>query len=169
MLLPAEVVRQRVAELAEEIDRHYGWRDVLVVVVLKGAFVLAADLIRSLRAPVEIEFVRLESYGDAMFSSRQVRLTSEIGRSVEGRRVLIVEDIIDTGWSLAFLTGYLADRGASDVKICALLDKPARREVTLEPDFVGFVIPDVFVVGYGIDYAESYRGLPDVCVMTESE
>jgi len=137
----------------------------LVVVVLKGAFVFAADLIRMLSIPVEVEFVRLESYGKATVSSRQVRLTSEIGRSIEGRRVLVVEDIIDTGWSLSFLLDYLEDRGAADIKVCALIDKPARREVDVKADFLGFVVPNVFIVGYGIDYDESYRSLPNICTL----
>jgi len=136
-----------------------------VVVVLKGAFVFAADLIRMLSTPVEIEFVRLESYGKATVSSRQVRLTSEIGRSIEGRRVLVVEDIIDTGWSLSFLLDYLEGHEAADIKVCALIDKPARREVDVKADFLGFVVPNVFVVGYGIDYDENYRSLPDICVL----
>lgn len=165
ILLSAETISRRVAELAGEIDRHYNGQDVLVVVVLKGAFVFAADLVRMLSTPVEIEFVRLESYGKATVSSRQVRLTSEIGRSIEGRRVLVVEDIIDTGWSLSFLLDYLEDHEAADIKVCALIDKPARREVDVKADFLGFVVPNVFVVGYGIDYDEGYRSLPDICVL----
>lgn len=157
------------AELASEIDRFYDGKDVLVVVVLKGAFVFAADLIRDLQTPLEVEFVRLESYGGSTVSSRQVRLISEIGRSVEGKRVLVVEDVIDTGWSLGFLVEYLREREAADVKVCALLDKPSRRELDVTPDFVGFVIPDVFVVGYGIDFAENYRGLPDIRVMADTQ
>lgn len=162
LLLPAEVLDRRVHELAEEIDRHYGDRDVLVVVVLRGAFVFAADLIRCMKCPVEVDFIRLESYGKGTCSSREVRVVSDLRESVDGREVLVVEDIIDSGWSLCFLLGYLQERGADDVKVCVLLDKPSRREADVEPDFVGFEVPDVFVVGYGIDYAQCLRSLPDI-------
>ena len=167
MLLPAERLRERVQELAREIDGHYDGRDVLVVVVLKGAFVFASDLVRCLASPVEIDFIRLESYGDNTCSSSEVCVTSELREPVEDREVLIVEDIIDSGWSLRFLQDYLTERGAADVKVCALLDKPARRQVDVTADFVGFTIPDVFVAGYGVDYAQCFRNLPDVCSLSD--
>ena len=133
-----------------------------MVVVLKGAFVFAADLVRSLRTAVEIDFVRLESYGSSTVSSREVHIKADLCAPVKDREVLIVEDIVDTGISMEFLMGYLRARGAIDVRICALLDKPSRREVDIRLDFVGFQVPDVFVVGYGIDCAQRYRNLPDV-------
>lgn len=167
MLLPAETLRERVSELAGEIDRHYEGREVLIVVVLKGAFVFAGDLIRCLQTPVRIDFIRLDSYGENTFSNHGVRVNSDLAEPVEGREVLIVEDIIDSGCCMEFLTGHLRERGAQDVKICALLDKPSRREVEIEPDFVGFVIPDVFVVGYGLDHAQRLRNLPDLCFLED--
>lgn len=149
-------------ELAEEVDKHYAGREFLIVVVLKGAFVFAADLVRFLRTPVEIDFVRLESYRQGTVSSGEVHIKADLCSPVSGREVLIVEDIVDTGLSMNFLAGYLRARGAANVKICALLDKRSRREVDIGLDFVGFEVPDVFVVGYGIDCAQRYRSLPDI-------
>jgi hypoxanthine phosphoribosyltransferase len=168
-LLPADALKRRVAELAAEIDHHYDGREILLVVVLKGAFVFAADLIRCLRTPVRVEFVRVESYGDNMHTNHNLQLTAGVRESVREREILIVEDIIDTGWSLDFLTNHLQEQGAADVRVCALLDKPSRRETQIEPDFVGFVIPDVFVVGYGIDHAQRHRNLPDICALVADD
>lgn len=167
MLLPAEKLRSRIAQIAAEVDRHYGGRKITAVVVLKGAFVFAADLIRRLSTPVEIEFVCLASYGDGTVSSGRVHVASDITGDVLDREVLIIEDVVDTGRSMDFLIEHLHDLGAVDVKLCALLDKPSRREVDLEPDFTGFVIPDVFVVGFGIDHAQCHRNLPDICEIDE--
>ena len=168
-LLPADALRRRVTELAAEIDRHYDGREILLVVVLKGAFVFAADLIRCLQTPLRVEFVRVESYGDGTRANHDVQLTAGVREPVQEREILIVEDIIDTGWSLEFLLNHLWDQGAADVRICALLDKPSRRETEIEADFVGFVIPDVFVVGYGIDCAQRYRNLPDICALAADD
>ena len=165
MLLPAEKLLARVRELAQEIDRHYGGREIVMVTVLKGAFVFAGDLIRHLKTPVKIDFICLESYGDGKCSRHEIRARFDLAEQVENREVLIVEDIIDTGCSLDFLLTHLYELGAADVKTCALLNKLSRREVDVEPDWVGFIIPDVFVVGYGIDYAQHYRNLPDICVL----
>lgn len=167
MLLPAETLRSRIAEIAAEIDRHYDGRGITAVVVLKGAFVFAADLIRRLSTPVEVEFVCLASYGDGTTSTGCVEVASDVTGDVGDREVLIIEDVVDTGRSMDFLINHLHDLGAADVKLCALLDKPSRREVELAPDFAGFVIPDVFVVGFGLDHAQCHRNLPDICAVDE--
>ena len=169
LLLPAERVRERIGELAGEIDRCYAGREITVVVVLKGAFVFAADLVRCLKTPLELDFVCLASYGSGTASSGDVRIGLDTCESVAGRDVLVAEDIVDTGRSVDFLIRYLYERGAADVKLCALLDKPGRRRFDVAPDFVGFVIPDVFVVGFGIDHAQRYRNLPDVYALVENE
>ena len=167
MLLPADKLRSRIDEIAAEVDRDYGGRKITAGVVLKGAFVFAADLIRRLSTPVEIEFVCLASYNDGTVSSGCIQVASDVTGDVLDREVLIIEDVVDTGRSMDFLIEHLYDLGASDVKLCVLLDKPSRREVDLEADFVGFVIPDVFVVGFGIDHAQCHRNLPDICQINE--
>ena len=139
------------------------------MVVLRSAFVFAADLVRFLKTPAAVDFVQLSSYGDGTNTSHEVSVVSDVSDPVIDREVLIVEDIIDTGCCMEFLVRRLRERGARDVKICALLDKPSRREVEIEPDFVGFVIPDLFVVGYGIDYAQQFRCLPDICFIDVEE
>ena len=169
MLLPAEKLRNRVEELALEIDAHYAGRDVTLVVVLKGAFVFAADLIRLLKTPVAVELICLATYGDDTSPGANVCIEADTGPCVEGRELLIVEDVVDTGRSMGFLIDHFYSRGAADVRLCVLLDKPARRQVRVDPHFVGFAIPDVFVVGYGIDYAQDYRGLPDVHALAEDQ
>jgi hypoxanthine phosphoribosyltransferase len=164
-MLPAEKLRERVEELAEEIDRFYNGREVTLIVVLRGAFVFAADLVRSLKIPVRIDFVQLQSYGDSTSSSKNVRICSNLCEPVQDREVLIVEDIVDSGHTIDFLQDYLYDLGAADVKVCTLLDKPSRREIEIDLDFVGFTISNIFVVGYGIDYAQQHRSLPDLCAL----
>ena len=169
LLLPAEKLRGRIIELAGEIDRHYAGREIAGVIVLKGAFVFAADLVRCLTTPIELDFVCLASYGSGTESSWDVRVELDTCRSVVDREVLIVEDVVDTGRSMDFLIEHLYERGAADVKLCALLDKPERRRLDVSPDFVGFVIPNVFVVGFGIDHAQRHRSLPDVYALAEDE
>lgn len=161
-LLRADEIQERVKSLAAEISRDYGHGNPLIVAVLKGAFVFLADLIRYMDSPVEIEFIRLASYGPKTQPSGEVKTVSDLVTPVEGRDVLIVEDIVDTGYSLEFLTRLLRERGAKSVRTCSLLDKPSRRVADVTLDYIGFVIPDVFVVGYGIDYSEHYRNLPDI-------
>jgi hypoxanthine phosphoribosyltransferase len=155
-------IARRVHELAEEIARALP-HEFTVVGVFKGAFVFVADLIRALDglglAP-RVEFVRLSSYGQARESSGEVRLRGEVPEGIAGRQVLLADDIIDTGRSLAFAKALLLEHGAARVLTCALIDKPSRREIDFEADLVGFTVGNVFVVGYGIDYAERYRHLP---------
>ena len=161
-LFEEAAIGERVAALADEIVRAMG-TDFVVIGVLKGSFVFLADLVRALarvEATPSIEFMRLASYGQKKESSGEVLLLGDVPRDFGGRAVLLVDDIVDTGLSMAYGKRLLTERNASRVWTCALLDKPSRRKVRITLDFVGFEIPDVFVVGYGIDYAEQYRYLP---------
>jgi hypoxanthine phosphoribosyltransferase len=166
-LYDEDEIARRVEELAGEIAGAVSG-DFAIVALLKGSFVFVADLLRELArrglAPT-VEFMRVSSYGRAKESSRAVRLLGEVPAGVAGRPVLLVDDIVDTGRSLAFARDRLLEAGASKIWTCTLLDKPSRRELTLTVDFVGFVIEDVFVVGYGIDFAEQYRHLPYIGVV----
>jgi hypoxanthine phosphoribosyltransferase len=161
-LFDEAAIARRVEELASEIARAISG-EFTIVGLLKGSFVFVADLVRALdragRAP-RVEFMQLRSYGCGRESSGDVRLIGEVPQGIEGRRILLVDDIADTGWSLVYARNLLQDRGASEIRICALVDKPSRRKVELSLDFVGFTVGDVFVVGYGIDWAEAYRHLP---------
>lgn len=168
VLLPADALAERVRELAVEIDEYYEGREVVVVIVLKGAFIFAADLVRHIHTPITIDFIRLQSYGDDTYSSRVIQITADLRSSVEDCEVLVVEDIIDTGRCADFLINHLYDLGAADVKFCALLDKPSRREIAIEADWVGFSISDVFIVGYGTDFAQLYRNLPNIYILGKS-
>jgi hypoxanthine phosphoribosyltransferase len=167
LLFDAATIARRVDELAAELARA-GPRDFLIVGLLKGSFVFLADLLRALQreglAP-QIEFMRLSSYGLEMTSAGEVHLISDIPINVSRRDVLLVDDIVDTGRSLAYAIALLEQRGVGSIRTCALLDKPSRREVDVPMDFVGFTIDDVFVAGYGIDYAERYRELPDIVIV----
>ena len=166
-LFDEDEISRRVAELAAEIAGALP-RDFMVVGLMKGSFVFVADLIRALdragRMPA-VEFIRLRSYGHGRESSGDVRLIGDVPESIAGRSVLLVDDIADTGRSLARARELLADAGAAGVWTCGLVDKPSRREVEFTPDFIGFTVDDVFVVGYGIDFAESYRHLPYIGVV----
>ena len=155
-------IRRRVRELADEIRRDYRGRDLVVVGVLKGAFVFVADLVRALALPLTIDFVGLSSYGGAMQSRGAVTVTRPLSVSVEGRDVLVVEDLLDTGWTLAALLADLRGLGARSVRVCALLDKPGRRMADVRADYVGFKDVRGFVAGYGIDFAERYRERADL-------
>jgi hypoxanthine phosphoribosyltransferase len=155
-------IRRRVRELADEIRRDYRGSDLVVVGVLKGAFVFTADLVRALALPLTIDFVGLSSYGGGMDSSGAVTVTRPLSVSVEGRDVLVVEDLLDTGCTLAALLADLRGRGARSVRVCALLDKPERRVADVRADYVGFKDVRGFVAGYGIDFAERYRERPDL-------
>jgi hypoxanthine phosphoribosyltransferase len=160
-LISAKSIAARVEELAREIQREFKSTDKLVVVgLLRGSFVFIADLVRELDLPVEVDFLEASSYGDATESSREVRILKDLRGQIEGRDVLVVEDIVDTGHTLSHVTGYLATRHPAKLKTIALLDKPARREVDFRADYIGFEIPDEFVVGYGIDFAQRNRNLP---------
>jgi hypoxanthine phosphoribosyltransferase len=159
LLLSRRAIAARVKQLAIQISHDYAEKDLLLVGVLKGAFVFLADLIRALEIPVQVEFVRLASYGKGAISAGQVRVIQDLDVPIAGQHVLIVEDLLDTGLTLGFLLERLQARQPASLKLCVLLNKPMRRVYEITPDYTGFDVPDGFVVGYGIDYAERYRHL----------
>jgi hypoxanthine phosphoribosyltransferase len=165
VLIEPEALQHRVAELGEEISADYAGRDLLLVGVLKGAVFFMADLMRHLTIPCEIDFMAISSYGDSTDSSGVVRILKDLDINIEGRHVLVVEDIIDSGLTLSYLIRNLEAREPSTLEICALLTKPERREIDVPVRYVGFEIPNRFVIGYGLDYSELYRNLPYVGVL----
>ena len=165
MLVSAEDLKRRVAELGEEISRDYAGRSLLLIGVLKGAVFFLSDLMRFIDVPVEVDFMAVASYGSATDSSGVVRILKDLDAAIEGRDVLIVEDIVDSGLTLQYLMRNLGSRNPSTLEVCALLTKPERRKVDLPTRYVGFEIPNRFVVGYGLDYAERHRNLPFVAVL----
>jgi hypoxanthine phosphoribosyltransferase len=165
-LLSREQIDSIIKGLADRISKDYDQREVVLVCILKGAFMFLSDLVRHLRIPVQIDFVRLASYGAGMRSSGRIEITKDIETSLEGKDVLIIEDIIDSGRTLLFLKERLTLSNPRSVRICALLEKKERREVEIEADYVGKEIEDVFVVGYGIDFNEAYRNLPEIYYVT---
>jgi hypoxanthine phosphoribosyltransferase len=165
ILVEAEALQRRVRELGEEVSRDYRGRDLLLVCVLKGAVFFASDLMRQLDVPCELDFMAVASYGSATDSSGVVRILKDLDAAIEDRDVLIVEDIVDSGLTLQYLLRNLGSRNPRTLEVCALLTKPDRRKVDLPTRYVGFEIPDRFVVGYGLDYAERYRNLPFVAVL----
>ena len=169
VLIPAEDLTARVGELGRQIRGDYVGRTPMLVAVLKGAVVFLADLMRAIDAPCECDFIALSSYGASTRSSGIVELTKDLSVPIEGRDVLIVEDIVDTGRTLAYLLRNLETRQPATLRVCTLLDKAARREVPVSLDYVGFTIPDEFVVGYGLDFAGLYRNLPYLGVLDASD
>lgn len=165
VLLTREQIAQRVQELAKQISADYQGKELTLVGVLKGAVVLYAELALHIDIPVTFDFMAISSYGQSSQSSGVVRILKDLERDIEGKHVLIVEDIIDTGLSLKYITENMHARGPASVKICALLDKPSRRKAAIEADYVGFAIPDAFVVGYGLDYGQKYRNLPYIGIL----
>ncbi|MDI6776410.1 MAG: hypoxanthine phosphoribosyltransferase [Syntrophales bacterium] len=167
ILFTKEIIEKRVRELAETISRDYEGGELIVIGILKGAFVFMADLIRCFSIPCLIDFVKLVSYGAGSVSSGKIVMTKDIETSIEGKNILIIEDIVDTGLTLSFLVNLLRERNPRSVKVCTLLDKRQRREVLFEADYVGFTIEDGFVVGYGIDFNEKFRYLPEIYILEE--
>jgi hypoxanthine phosphoribosyltransferase len=165
VLVKAEDLQRRVGELGEQISRDYADRSLLLVGVLKGAVFFLSDLMRYIDIPVEVDFMAVASYGSATDSSGVVRILKDLDVAIEGRDVLIVEDIIDSGLTLQYLLRNLGSRNPRTLEVCALLTKPERRKVDLPARYVGFEIPDRFVVGYGLDYAERHRNLPFVAAL----
>ncbi len=162
-LISEHEIRKRVAELGIDITRDYkDAEDVILVGLLRGSTVFLADLAREIKLEAKIDFMVVSSYGNSMESSREVRINKDLEEDVNGKNIIIVEDIIDTGYTLEKVKDYLLLKQPSSLKICTLLDKPERREVPVDVDYVGFEIPDVFVIGYGIDYAQKHRNLPYV-------
>lgn len=169
ILLSEEKIEQTVTRLASEISRDYEGKKLLLLGILKGSVVFMGDLMKHISIPVQIDFMRVSSYGHGTVSSGRVNIILDLFRNDIGDcDILIVEDIIDSGKTLSYLTQYLRNKGAHSVRTCTMLDKPSRREVDFEPDYVGEEIPDEFVVGYGLDYNEDYRALPYVGVLKRS-
>ncbi len=162
VLFSAEAIDQRVRELGAQITREYAGRELVLICVLKGSFVFAADLARAIDLPVRVEFFGVKSYGAQTTSSGVVQITLDLAHPIAERDVLVVEDIVDTGLTLTYLLEQLKARGPASLKVAALLNKPARMQKEVPIDYLGFTIEDVFVVGYGLDHAERYRNLPYV-------
>jgi len=165
ILFPRAAIQKRVQELAGQISGDYAGHELVVIGILKGAFIFMADLIREIRIPCNIDFVRVASYDASSESSGKVVMTKDIETSIKGRDILIVEDIVDTGLTLQYLVEWLKERNPDSLKICVFLDKRQRRKVSFEADYVGFTIDDGFVVGYGLDFNEQYRCFSDVYVI----
>jgi hypoxanthine phosphoribosyltransferase len=165
VLIPAEKIQARIAELAAQIDRDYPTGPVYLVGVLKGAVMFMADLARAMKTPARLEFVVIASYGKGKTSSGEARLIKDLDHPIEGFDVIVVEDIVDTGITLTYLMQVLRQRNPKSLRIASLLDKPSRRQRPVEVDYRGFEVPDQFLVGYGLDYSEDYRNLKDVCVL----
>ena len=161
LVLSKSQIEQRVKEIAAQITRDYAGKTPILIGVLKGAFIFLADLSRSIDLPVKVDFVRLASYGEKDYSTGQIRLIKDIEFSIKGQDIIVVEDIVDTGYTIAFLLKHLASKGPASLKVCALIDKPERREVEVKLDYVGFQVSG-FLVGYGLDYSEQYRCLPHI-------
>ena len=165
ILLSEEEIKARVQELGDQLYDAFHDKNPLFVGVLKGCFIFMADLVRAAQLKSELEFIGVSSYKNSTKSSGVVQITRDLQRDISGRNIIIVEDILDSGNTLAFLKNYLMTKGAASITIATLLDKPARREKPIKADYVGFVVPDEFVVGYGLDYAQQYRNMPYIGVL----
>ena len=165
VLFTEEEVNARIREMGEQISRDYAGKSVHLVGILKGATFFACELAKRITVPVTIDFMSVSSYGDATESSGVVKITKDLDEPLEGKDVLVVEDIVDTGNTLSYLLDNLQKRGSSSVRLCTLLNKPERRIKEVDVDYTGFVIPDAFVVGYGLDYAQKYRNLPYIGIV----
>ena len=164
-LFSQQQIEDTINRLAAEVSRDYHSQYPLLIAILKGSFMFLADLIRRLDFPLEVDFVRLSSYGRGRESSGEVRVVSGLGSEVKGREVLIIEDIVDTGLTTAFLLDYLRKQKPASLKLCVLTDKPSRRQVPVAIDYLGFTVPDKFLVGYGLDCDEQFRNLPEIYVL----
>jgi hypoxanthine phosphoribosyltransferase len=163
VLITREEIGQAITRLASEIRQDYQGKRPLLIGVLKGSFVFMADLIRHLDLPLEIDFIKLSSYGAAKETSGKVRMVQPLKTAIKGRDVLVIEDIVDTGITISFLLDYLRKKKPASLKLCSLTDKPSRRQIPLSIDYLGFTVPDKFIVGYGLDFDEEFRYLPDIC------
>ena len=160
VLIPEETVDAKIKEIGEQISKDYAGKEVHLICILKGGVFFTCELAKRITSPVEIEFMSVSSYGSGTSSSGVVRIVNDLGTSIEGKNVLVIEDIIDSGRTLSYLLENLKTRNPKTLRLCTLLDKPDRRVVDVNVDYVGFVIPDEFVVGFGLDYAQKYRNLP---------
>jgi len=165
ILINEDEIREKVKELGKAITEDYKNKDLMIIGILKGCVIFLSDLVREIDLPLTMYFMVVSSYGSSTKSSGVVRIIKDLEKDITGKDVLIVEDIVDTGLTLNYIVDYLKSRNARSVKICTLLDKPERRKAEVDLEYVGFHIPDEFVVGYGLDYAEAYRNLPFVCVL----
>ncbi len=165
VLFSEEQLKARVDELARQIEKDYAGEEVMLIGVLRGSFVFMADLCRALRLHCKLDFMAVSSYGSGTTSSGQVQITKDLSEDISGRHVIVVEDILDSGNTLSYLLKLLQHRHPADIRLAVLLDKPERRKKPVKPDYTGFTIPDAFVVGYGLDYAERYRNLPYIGIL----
>jgi hypoxanthine phosphoribosyltransferase len=165
VLYSEEQIQGKIKELGEKISVDYAGRNPLVICVLKGAFIFMADLVKRITVPLELDFMAVSSYGQSTKSSGVVKIIKDLDVPVEGRNILIVEDIIDSGLTLSYLIDVIERRNALSISVVALFNKPGRRTVDLEPDYSGYILPDEFVVGYGLDYSEKYRNLPFIGIL----
>lgn len=167
ILIDEDILQAKVRELGAKITEDYKGKDLLLICVLKGAVIFVSDLMKRIDLPLEVDFMAVSSYGSDTKSSGVVRILKDLNKGIEGRNLLIVEDIIDSGLTLSYLIDNLKARGPESVEICTILDKPDRRKANINIKYTGFQVPDEFVVGYGLDYAEKYRNLPYVAVLKE--
>ena len=158
-------LNERISELGEQITADYEGKSLIVVGILKGSNIFTSDLVRKINLPLKMDFMAVSSYGNATESTGVVKILKDLDRGIEGEHVLIVEDIVDSGLTLKYLKDILLTRNPASIKVCTLLDKPARRKEDIKPDYLGYEVPDEFIVGYGIDYAEHYRNLPYVGIL----
>jgi len=160
VLYERETIKKRVGELGKELGKNYKGKDLVVVSLLKGSFVFTADLTREMDIPLEVDFMTTASYGNSEISSGDVKILQDIRSDIEGKDVLIVDDIIDTGHTIVRVIDHLKEKKPNSIKVCVMLDKPSRRQIDISPDYVGYEIPDVFIVGYGLNYGKYYRNTP---------
>lgn len=165
VLFSEEELKARVAEIAAQIDTDYKDRRPMLISVLRGSFIFMADLVRSITLPCQLDFMAVSSYGAGTTSSGQVKITKDLSESIEGRDIIVVEDILDSGNTLSYLLQLLKARHPASIRLCTLLDKPSRRTKPVQADYIGFSVDDLFVVGYGLDYAETYRNLPYIGIL----
>ncbi len=167
VLISKEDLNLKLKEIGKKISEDYEGKDLLLIGVLKGSFIFLADLMRNIDIPVEVDFMAVSSYGSSTKSSGVVKILKDLDATIEGKDVLVIEDIIDTGLTLSYLMGNLKTRGAKTVNVCTLLDKPERRKADVPLKYKGFDIPDEFIVGYGLDYAQKYRNLDQIYILKE--
>jgi hypoxanthine phosphoribosyltransferase len=169
ILISKRKIATAIKRLSDEIRQDYSDKNPLLVGILKGSFIFMADLVRRLDFALEIDFIRLSSYGSSTRSSGKITLVHELPSRIQDRHVLVVEDIVDSGLTTSFLCDYIRQRGAASIKLCSLTDKPSRRKIPITVDYLGFSVPDAFIVGYGIDWNEKYRNLPDIRIIEGKE
>ena len=167
LLYSREEIARKVTDIADQISRDYDDKEVILICILKGAFIFLSDLIRNLRMPLKIDFVRLASYGSQTRSSGGISITKDIEMSIEGKDVVVVEDIVDTGLTTSYFIERLKAKKPNSLRLCALIEKKERREVNIEADYVGFILEEGFIVGYGLDFDERYRHLPEIYRIVE--